>query len=268
MNGRVVLSRSNTTLVSRYDCPGGGQVWVEGKVLYIGHQRPPHGTTIVDVSDPRNPRTLATIDIPAGWHSHKVRVCGDIMLVNHEKFGQAEASEFGGGLAIYDVSRPNTPKPISKWSTRAGGVHRFDFDGRYAYISPTFDGFVGNIMMILDLADPAKPLEVGRWWIPGQWKAGGEPYPWTTDPPPVAIIRCGMATACMSAIGITASSFSTSRNCRGQSRSRTSTPVPPFPIRPIPAFGFRASWRPGRHDRGRRRRGRAVAIESVLRMGL
>src|SRR5260370_41039468 len=33
-------------------------------------------------------------------------------------------------------------------------------------------------MMILDLAHPAKPVEVGRWWIPGQWKAGGEPYPW------------------------------------------------------------------------------------------
>jgi hypothetical protein len=33
----------------------------------------PHGTTIVDVSDPRHPLQLATIDIPEGWHSHKVR---------------------------------------------------------------------------------------------------------------------------------------------------------------------------------------------------
>jgi hypothetical protein len=57
-------------------------------------------------------------------------------------------------------------------------VHRYDFDGRYAYISPTAEGYVGNIMMILDLADPAKPQEVGRWWIPGQWRAGGEAYPW------------------------------------------------------------------------------------------
>ena len=57
-------------------------------------------------------------------------------------------------------------------------MHRYDFDGRYAYISPTVEGYVGNIVMILDLADPAKPEEVGRWWIPGQWQAGGEPYPW------------------------------------------------------------------------------------------
>src|SRR3954471_20339703 len=39
-------------------------------------------------------------------------------------------------------------------------------------------------MMILDLADPAKPVEVGRWWIPGQWEAGGEEYPWAQWVPP------------------------------------------------------------------------------------
>ena len=57
-------------------------------------------------------------------------------------------------------------------------MHRFDFDGRYAYISPTMDGYVGNITMILDLKDPAKPEEVGRWWTPGQWTAGGETPTW------------------------------------------------------------------------------------------
>ena len=62
--------------------------------------------------------------------------------------------------------------------TAGKGVHRYDFDGRYAYISPTAEGYIGNIVMILDLADPAKPKEVGRWWIPGQWQAGGEDYPW------------------------------------------------------------------------------------------
>ena len=31
-------------------------------------------------------------------------------------------------------------------------MHRYDFDGRYAYISPTAEGYVGNIAMILDLA--------------------------------------------------------------------------------------------------------------------
>ena len=78
----------NTKLVAHIDCPGGGQVWVEGTTLFIGHMRPPSGTSIVDVADPANPRPLARVEIPAGWHSHKVRVANGIMLVNHERQGQ------------------------------------------------------------------------------------------------------------------------------------------------------------------------------------
>ena len=44
-----------------------------------------------------NPRLLARIDMPEGWHSHKVRVADDIMIVNHEKFGKAARGDFGGG---------------------------------------------------------------------------------------------------------------------------------------------------------------------------
>ena len=146
--------------------------------MYVGHMRPPSGTTLFDVSDPRNPRKITTIEVPPGWHSHKVRVQNGVMIVNHEKFGNGGPEDFTGGLAIYDVSRPHDPKPISKWMTAGKGVHRYDFDGRYAYISPTAEGYVGNIVMILDLVDPERPVEVGRWWIPGQHVGGGEAYPW------------------------------------------------------------------------------------------
>ena len=171
-------SSRNTTRLSHIDCPGGGQVWVEGTTLYVGHMRSPSGTSIYDVADPRRPELIARIDLPEGWHSHKVRVANDIMVVNHEKLGQSGPADFGGGLGIYDVSRPHSPKLISKWTTSGGrGVHRYDFDGRYAYISPTAAGYVGNIVMILDLIDPAHPVEVSRWWIPGQWVGGGEECP-------------------------------------------------------------------------------------------
>lgn len=173
----------NCRLVGHFDCPGGGQVWIDGTTMYIGHMGSPHGTSIVDISDPAKPRLLATIEIPEGWHSHKVRAEGGVMVVNHERAGKANP-EFGGGLGIYDVSQPSAPKLITKWKTAGGGVHRYSFDGRYAYISPTVEGYIGNIMMILDLADPARPQEVGRWWIPGQWKAGGEEYLWGDGVPP------------------------------------------------------------------------------------
>jgi hypothetical protein len=174
-----VARSSNTKLVSYIDCPGGGQVWWDRNILYVSHMRPPDGTSIYDVADPRNPKLIAKLEVPMGWHSHKVRVANGLMVVNYEKFRDG-APEFGGGLGIFDVSTPSKPKLITKWrvSGEGGGVHRYDFDGRHAYISPTADGYVGNIMMILDLAHPEAPEEVGRWWIPGQHVAGGEEYPW------------------------------------------------------------------------------------------
>ena len=178
------MSRSHATkLIGHIDCPGGGQVWVDGTTLYVGHMRNPSGTSIYDVSDPRAPKQLARIDVPQGWHSHKVRAQDGVMIVNHERFG-SDNPEYGGGLAIYDVTKPSEPKQITKWMTAGKGVHRYDFDGRYAYISPTAEGYVGNIVMILDMANPEKPEEVGRWWIPGQWEAGGEEYPWHNWVPP------------------------------------------------------------------------------------
>ena len=168
--------------IGHIDCPGGGQVWVDGSVLYVGHMRAPSGTSLWDIADPARPKPLASIDLPEGWHSHKVRASDGIMVVNHEWQGGDPA--FGGGLAIYDVADPTRPRPLGKWTTAGKGVHRYDFDGRYAYISPTVEGYIGNIVMILDLARPGAPEEVGRWWLPGQWQAGGEDYPWNDYVPP------------------------------------------------------------------------------------
>jgi len=168
----------HTKLVSHIDCPGGGQVWIDGTTLFVAHMSAPAGTSIYDIADPRQPRLLAHVEIPAGWHSHKVRARDGVMIVNHERHGSDGNADFGGGLGIYDVSSPDRPQLLHKWRTGGTGVHRYDFDGRHAYLSSTADGYVGNFVMILDLKDPARPREAGRWWIPGQHAAGGESYPW------------------------------------------------------------------------------------------
>jgi hypothetical protein len=166
--------------VGYLDCPGGGQVVVDGQVAYVAHMRAPHGTTLVDVADPARPRAIATVEVPRGTHSHKVRAQNGLMLVNREAHPAHQPSEgFAGGLLVYDVSTPSRPREIAFWRSGGAGVHRFTFDGRYAYISPEMDGYVGNIVMILDLVDPAHPREVGRWWMPGQWTAGGEMPTWS-----------------------------------------------------------------------------------------
>ncbi|MDH7797529.1 MULTISPECIES: hypothetical protein [unclassified Beijerinckia] len=166
--------------VGRLDCSGGGQIVVDGDYGYIGHMSAPSGTSIVDLSDPSKPKTIAHLTIPWGLHSHKVQAANGLMLVNHEIVSPDIAAKEGlrGGLGIYDISNPHAPREITRWQCDGTGVHRFTFDGRYAYISPEIDGYIGNIVMILDLADPVRPREVGRWWMPGQWIAGGETPSW------------------------------------------------------------------------------------------
>ncbi|HEV2575094.1 hypothetical protein [Methylocella sp. CPCC 101449] len=166
--------------VGHLECSGGGQIVVDGNYGYIGHMAAPSGTSIVDLSDPSRPKVVAHLTVPWGVHSHKVQVANGLMLVNHEIVSPEIAARDGikGGLGIYDVSNPQTPREITRWTCGGTGVHRFTFDGRYAYISPELDGYIGNIVMILDLADPARPREVGRWWMPGQWTAGGEVPSW------------------------------------------------------------------------------------------
>ena len=162
--------------VGNIDLPGGGQVVVEDEYAYVGHVEPPHGTSIVDVKDPKYPKIVAQLQVPEGLHSHKVQVKGDLMLVNYERYKTKQQPQ--GGLKIFDISNCSKPREIAFFKAAGSGVHRFTFDGRYVYFSPQMEGYVGNLVMILDLQKPSQPEEVGRWWMPGQWIEGGETPQW------------------------------------------------------------------------------------------
>src|SRR6266481_7708401 len=78
----------NVRRLGHLDLAGGGQVTVCGSHAFVGHiPNPEHlGTSIIDIADPRQPRVIATIALEDHEsHSHKVRVVGDIMIVNHER---------------------------------------------------------------------------------------------------------------------------------------------------------------------------------------
>jgi hypothetical protein len=83
-----------------------------------------------------------------------------------------------GGFRVYDIADRNRPRLLNDTKTHGFGVHRFDMDARYAYISTEMEGYVGNILVIYDLARPDAPEEVSRWWMPGQHVAGGETPAW------------------------------------------------------------------------------------------
>jgi hypothetical protein len=74
--------------LAHLDVPGAGQVTVAGRHAYVGHipNRDRLGTTIIDIADPYHPRVVATVTLDdPDSHSHKVRVAGDLMIVNHER---------------------------------------------------------------------------------------------------------------------------------------------------------------------------------------
>jgi hypothetical protein len=47
--------------------------------------------------------------------------------------------------------------------------------GRWAYASALIDGFSDYIFITIDMTDPTRPREVGRYWLPGMNVAAGEP---------------------------------------------------------------------------------------------
>lgn len=159
----------------------GGQVVVERRdgeyYAFIGHMKG-MGTSIVKVTDPEKPKIVTQVPISDKLHSHKVRVCGSVMLVNSEYLSGNNGGE--AGLRLYDISDINDPKELSFFRTGGKGVHRFwcDCDRRLAYISTEMEGYSEAIFMLVDFSNPRKPFEVSRWWLPGQWIEGGEEPKW------------------------------------------------------------------------------------------
>ena len=225
MDGTTKSLARNIRRIGHLDLPGGGQVVVQDGYAYVGHMKPPYGTTILDVSDPAQPRIAAQIMLEGeASHTHKVRVVGDMMITNVEqnrrhflRKGEAlpelrgklsaergrppedrelaaalgvEAEQIAeldaarergyrdGGFKVWDISDKTRPREVCHKRTFGFGSHRFDMDANYAYISTEMEGYLGNILVIYDLKDPANPQEVSRWHMPGQHLAGGEVPSW------------------------------------------------------------------------------------------
>jgi hypothetical protein len=176
------LSAHDVVLVGHLDIEGGGMVDVQGSLAAVGHMSPPLATTLLDVSDPQRPRILSRIQARPGTHSHKARLCGNTLVINVEAYGGSGAA----GLALFDVTDPGLPKETAFYrmgglSSGGTGVHRFQLDceRRLVYASGSADGFQGNITIIIDVSNPGRPREAGRWWVPGQHTASGEKPSWS-----------------------------------------------------------------------------------------
>lgn len=197
-----VASR-NIKFVSHSDMGGradGVQVMVHRGYAYVGHGFS-NGISVIDVRDPRNPRTVNFIACPPGTRALHLQTHDDLLLAVNapsvwtmQEFQTDEKTYFGAspvdslkrqmgkftsGMRVYDISNPEQPKEIGFMPIDGIGLHRIWYvGGRYAYASIHFAGFTDHIFAVIDMSDPTRPQVVGRWWQPGMWRDGGETPSW------------------------------------------------------------------------------------------
>ncbi len=147
--------------------------------LYLGHLWN-HGWSIVDVTDPANPKYLKFIPGPENTWTIQMELHDNIMLTALQKssaiWGNDPNKPNDEGVLIWDISDPLNPQRLSQWKTGSTGIHRIGYPGgKYANLAANMPGFRGQILVFLDITDPARPKEAGRFWLPGQKE--GEPAP-------------------------------------------------------------------------------------------
>jgi len=139
--------------------------------------------------DWNDPAIAAGETAPACWdpgwntHSHYVQKgSGNFLAINQERFRDGTTRQAGyHGVKFYDISDRANPRFLSYWEAPvsppdadtgvypdARGVHHFNFSGDYLYLGSEYEGYIGKILVILDVTDPANPREAGKWWLPGQ----------------------------------------------------------------------------------------------------
>jgi len=175
---------SNMTIVGHSDLNGVGkggeglalQTYGDGRrVLYLAHESGPMCVSVLDVTHPEAPTVITQIPVEAPFvRCNSLGLAGTTMVVAHQT---AKPGQDHAGLDVYDIADPAQPRKLSHFDTsgpHSRGVHFVWFtDGRYAYLSTGARDFVprnpldDQFLMIVDLADPRAPHEVGRWWLPG-----------------------------------------------------------------------------------------------------
>jgi hypothetical protein len=162
-----IVERPKTALAHKVrrlghlDLAGAGQVTIAGNHAYVGHipSVSQLGTSIIDISDPRQPRVVATItlDDPTS-HSHKARVAGDILVVNHErnmsKIGRRAEQLPAARRALADALKrePTTQELAAQLSVTVDDVRALEAYEQRGYQNGGFK--------IYDVSNPAQPKPI------------------------------------------------------------------------------------------------------------
>jgi hypothetical protein len=165
-------------------------------IAYVGHhggrmrnaltgRDEDNGTSLVDVTDPRKPRYVAHIPGEPGsgetGGAQMVRVCSgrDLPKADRSKFYLLRTY---GNLAheIWDVTAPEKPVRVATVVDHLKGTHKswWECDSGIAYlVSGVPEWRTRRMTQVYDLSDPAHPVFIRNFGLPGQEPGSTGPAP-------------------------------------------------------------------------------------------
>ncbi|HET9271861.1 MAG TPA: hypothetical protein VFO31_26970, partial [Vicinamibacterales bacterium] len=196
LRAQTAAESRNVVLVAQNDLNGNGdggeglalQQFPDGrKILYLAHEAPQRCLSVIDVTKPEAPVMVNQLPSP----SPGVTRCNSLGLSGTVLAVANQAAKAGGktaGMWVLDVSSFERIQSatslddlkLSFFDTsgpHSRGVHNLWFvDGEFAHLTTGMADFTptheqdDQIWVTVDLRDPRKPREVGRWWLPGTRK--------------------------------------------------------------------------------------------------
>ena len=138
----------------------------------------------------RAPSVVVQTELPhARMRSNSLDVVGDVVAVAYQTRDPGLAP---AGFDLFDISTPEAPKRIAHFDCsgpHSRGVHAVWFvDGEFVHMAagaPDFQPRNPNddqCYRIVDVRNPSKPVEAGRWWLPGTREGDDAPPPKRLDP--------------------------------------------------------------------------------------
>ncbi len=165
-------------------------------IAYIGHhgdnllnpltgKKEDNGTSILDVTDPKQPKYLAHIPGQPGkaeaGGAHMVRVCDGADLPKADKSKVFLLRSFGNQAhQIWNVADPAQPALLTTVSSNLKDTHKnwWECDTGIAYLVSGVEGWrVRRMTQVYDLSDPEKPVFIRNFGLPGQQPGSTGPTP-------------------------------------------------------------------------------------------
>jgi len=156
-------------------------------IAYVGHhgdnilnpltgRKEDNGTSILDVTDPKQPKYLAHIPGETGLAeaggAQMVRACNGSDLPKGDRSKVYLLRTLGNAAhEIWDVTDPAKPSLLTTVVKGLKGTHKswWECDTGIAYLVSGIEGWkVRRATQVYDLSDPAKPVFIRNFGLPGQ----------------------------------------------------------------------------------------------------